>query len=95
MKGDTCEVVAETSVTLSPAAIGTIGHVPNELGDLADDITSQSVRVAPDFFLAAGRTYNFHMKDRKIEHTRKTLKLLKTMVFEHSRPFWMASNDNV
>lgn len=51
MKGDPCYLVAESLVTLSPAVIGEVENVSNGLGDLADDITSQSVKVLPGFFL--------------------------------------------
>lgn len=40
-----------SSATLSSAAIGEVENVPNELGDVAGDITSQSVQAVPGFFL--------------------------------------------
>lgn len=51
MKRDFCYISGESSATLSLAAVGEVENVPNELGDFAGDITSQSVQAVPGFFL--------------------------------------------
>lgn len=43
--------MAGSLATLSPAAIEGVEIIHNELGGLADDSPSQSVKVIPDFFL--------------------------------------------
>lgn len=43
--------MVESLVTLSLALTQKVENAPNELDDLAEDISSQSVKVPPGFFL--------------------------------------------